>query len=314
MNQFKRLLVGVSFVNQDGTSIRYAAMISRLAKSEEVIFLHVASQVDVPDELLKEYPGLFEPVDQYAEKEMEKLVHKYFDGDPVTKIRYEVVEGSPLIEFLRKAKDEDIDLIIMRKRQEPIAKGTLFGKLARKAPCSLLLVPEKNNVWFNNILVPVDFSDNSLEAMKTAVDIGTADSEIKEIHCLHVYSVPIGYYKTGKSYEQFAEIMKGHAEKNYRDFIKKVDLKGLTSVPIFKLEEKEHKGIKDTAEECRGIEEVVKECGISLIIIGTRGRKAGAGVLLGSVAEKLIETTTTPLLAIKRKGTGMSFLEALLEL
>jgi len=314
MNQFKRLLVGVSFANQDGTSIRYAAMISRLAKSEEVIFLHVASQGDVPEELLREYPDLFQTVDQYAEKEMEKLAHKYFDGHPDTRIRYEVVEGSPLIEFLRKAKDEDIDLIVMRKRQEHVEKGTLGGKLARKAPCSVLFVPEKSNAWFTNILVPVDFSDNSLDAMKTAVDIGVAATEIQEINCLHVYSVPTGYYKTGKSYEQFAEIMKGHAEKNYRDFIKKVDLKGLTAVPTFKLEEKNYKGIKDMAEECRGIEDVVKECGISLIIIGTRGRKAGAGVLLGSVAEKLIETTTTPLLAIKKKGTGMSFLEALLEL
>lgn len=304
MYRFKRLLVGISFANQDGASIRYAAMISRLAKSEKVLFLHVASRVDVPEDLLKEYPDLFQPVDEYARAEMEELVHKYFDGHPDTRISYEVVEGSPLIEFLRKAKKEDIDLIVMRKRREPTAKGTLFEKLARKAPCSVLFVPEGSKAWFTNILVPVDFSDNSFDAMETAVAIGLAATGINEINCLHVYSVPMGYYKTGKSYEQFAEIMKGHAEKHYVDFINKVDLKGLTVVPIFKLEKKEY----------RGIEEVIEERGISLVVIGARGRKAGAGVLLGSVTEHLIEATTIPLIAVKKKGTGMSLLDALLKL
>lgn len=304
MYRFKRLLVGISFANQDGASIRYAAMISKLAKSEKVLFLHVASRVDVPEDLLKEYPDLFQPVDEYARAEMEELVHKYFDGHPDTRISYEVVEGSPLIEFLRKAKEEDIDLIVMRKRREPTAKGTLFEKLARKAPCSVLFVPEGSKAWFTNILVPVDFSDNSFDAMETAVAIGLAATGINEINCLHVYSVPMGYYKTGKSYEQFAEIMKGHAEKHYVDFINKVDLKGLTVVPIFKLEKKEY----------RGIEEVIEERGISLVVIGARGRKAGAGVLLGSVTEHLIEATTIPLIAVKKKGTGMSLLDALLKL
>jgi nucleotide-binding universal stress UspA family protein len=304
MYQFKRLLVGISFAKQKGASIRYAAMISRLAKSEEVVFLHVASRVDVPDDLLKEYPDLFQPVDEYAREEMEKLVHEYFDGPRDTRITYKIVEGSPLVEFLREAKEGDIDLIVMRKRQEPTAKGTLFEKLARKAPCSVLFVPEGSKTWFTNILVPVDFSDNSFDAMETAVAIGSIASGINELYCLHVYSVPLGYYKTGKSYEQFAEIMKGHAEKNYQEFIQKVDLKGLAAVPIFKLEKK----------ESRGIEEVIEERGISLVVLGARGRRAGAGVLLGSVTEYLIGSTTVPLMAVKKKGTNMNLLDAILKL
>ena len=304
MYEIKRLLVGVSFAKQDGASIRYAAMISRLARSEKVVFLHVASRVDLPEDILEEYPDLLQPVDEYARGEMEELVHQYFEGHPGTEISYQVVEGSPLIEFLRTAKEEDIDLIVMRKRREPTASGSLFEKLARKAPCSVLFVPEGSKAWFTNILVPVDFSDNSLDAMEAAVTMGLGATGIKEIYCLHVYSVPMAYYKTGKSYEQFAEIMKGHAERYYKEFIKKVDLKGLTAVPIFKLEKK----------ESRGIEGVIKEHGISLVVIGARGRKAGAGVLLGSVTEHLIETTTVPLMAVKKKGTGMSFLDALLKL
>jgi len=149
----------------------------------------------------------------------------------------------------------------------------------------------------------VDFSEISMDALEVAVALALA-AELKEIHCLHVYNVPLGYYKTGKSYEEFAEIMKGHAEKNLQEFMKEVDLKGLTLTPIFKLEKKEYKGI----------EEVIEEHEIYLLVIGARGRRAGAGVMLGSVTEHLIRTTTIPLLAVKRKGTGMSLLEALLKL
>ncbi|MFB0532214.1 MAG: universal stress protein [Desulfatiglandales bacterium] len=304
MYRYKRILVGISFTHQDGASIRYAALISRMARSQKIIFLHVASTLDVPEDLRTEYPGLFQPVDEYARHEMEALVKKYFEGYPDTQIEYDVVEGSPLIEFLRRAKEQEIDLIVMRKRRRPTAGGTLFEKLARKAPCSVLFVPEGSKAWFTNILVPVDFSENSLDAMDAAVAIASASVGIQEIYCLHVYSVPIGYSRTGKSYRQFAQIMKGHAEKNYQEFIRKIDLKGLSVTPIFKLEKKAYKGI----------EGVIKDLQKCLLVIGARGRKAGAGVLLGSVTEYLIRTTTTPLLAVKKKGTGMGLLDALLKL
>lgn len=304
MYRYKRLLVAISFAQQDGASIRYASMISRLAKSEKITFLHVASHVDIPEDLLKEYPNLFQPVNEYAKEEMETLVNKYFDGHPDTKIDYEVVEGSPLIEFLRRAKEEEIDLIVMRKRKDPTASGSLFEKIARKAPCSVLFVPEGSKAWYENILVPTDFSENSIDAIDTAVAIASASSGVQTIHCLHVYNVPLGYYKTGKSYEEFAEIMKGHAEKHYQKFINKIDLKGLTATPIFKLEKKEYKGI----------EEIVKEHQVSLLVVGAKGRKAGAGVLLGSVTEHLINTTAIPLLAVKKKGTGLGLLDALFKL
>ncbi len=303
MYRYKRLLLGVSFANQDGSSIRYAALISRLAKSEQITFVHVASKVDIPEELREEYPDLFPSIDEYSKAEMEALVKKFFDGHPGARLEFEVVEGSPLIELLRQAKDKEIDLIVMRKRHKPTASGTLFEKLARKAPCSLLFIPEGAEPHFTNILVPTDFSENSVDAIHVAVALASA-SGLREVHCLHVYSVPVAYYKTGKSYEQFAEIMRGHAEKSYREYIKKVDLKGITATPIFKLEKKEYKGI----------EQVIEEHAIDLIILGARGRKAGAGVLLGSVTEHLIGTTTIPLLAVKRKGTGMGLLEALLKL
>lgn len=304
MYRYKRLLVAISLSEQDGTSIRYAAMISRLAKSERIIFFHVASSLDVDEEICTIYPELQTPCDSSTTQEIERLVKKYYDGHTETRLDFEAVEGSPLIEILRHIKQEDIDLVVMRKRGGDKSGGNLSTKLARKAPCSVLFVPEGAKSWYKNILVPVDFSGNSQDAMEVAVAFALAGN-IDEIHCLHIYDVPNGYYKTGKSYEQFAEIMKGNAEKKFQEFIGDIDLKGITAIPKFRLAEKDYRGIW---------EELLEEGKVQLLIMGARGRKAGAGVLLGSVTEHLIKTTTVPLLAVKKKGTGMGLLDALLKL
>ena len=216
MYRYKRLLVGISLNDQDGASIRYAAMISRLAKSEEITFLHVANTTEIDEEVCEIYPELMRSCDGSTTQEIENLVKKYYDGHPDTQLNCEAVEGSPLIELLKRSKQEEIDLIVMRKRVGDKTSGTLVTKLARRAPCSVLFVPERAKAWYKNILIPIDFSKNSEDAMEVAIAFAQANG-INEIRCLHVYSVPPGFYKTGKSYEQFAEIMKGHAEKNMRN-------------------------------------------------------------------------------------------------
>ena len=49
MYRYKRLLVGVSLKAQDGASIRYASMISRLAESEVITFFHVVAEQDLDE-------------------------------------------------------------------------------------------------------------------------------------------------------------------------------------------------------------------------------------------------------------------------
>ena len=128
MYRFKRLLVGVSLNEQDGTSIRYASMISRLAKSEEIIFLYVANNAEIDEEICEIYPELKRSCDVSTSQEIEKLVKEHYAGHPDTTLTYKAVEGSPLIEFLKWSKEDGIDLIIMRKRRGDKTIGTLVKK------------------------------------------------------------------------------------------------------------------------------------------------------------------------------------------
>jgi nucleotide-binding universal stress UspA family protein len=174
-------------------------------------------------------------------------------------------------------------------------------KLARKAPCSVLVVPQDKQVEISKVLVSLDFSENSKDAMDVGIAYASA-AGLSEIFCLHAYRVPLGYYKTGKSFEEFSKIMHKNAESQFELFIKDFDLKGLTAKPRFVL----------NPEPDKAIERAVDSEHFDLLVLGSRGRSTGAAVLLGSVTEKLLWSTNIPLLAVKKKGTGLKVLDALL--
>ncbi len=302
MYRFKRIVVGITLGDQDEAKIRYAAMISRLASSEKIFFIHVVSQEDKD----KKYKGLKEVAEESIRHRMEDIISKYFDGSPDTKLEYVIMEDSPLIhiELLRRFGEMDIDLLVLGKiRGELTKRGTIPVKVARKAPCSVLFVPVGIKPESVNILVPVDFSDISQDAMEVAVTFAVA-SDVRNIRCINIYNVPIGYYEGGKSYEEFAEIMRGHAETNFKKFIDKIDMRGINVTPVFKL----GRNVYET------IDEYVRQYYIDLLIVGARGRRTGAAFVLGSITEKLICSTSMSILAVKKKGEGMSFFEALLRL
>ena len=303
MYRYKRLLVGLNLADEDKSTIEYAALVSRMAQSEAVYFVHVANSLDIPAAVLAEYPDLIEPVDEHARARTAEMVGRHFDGHAGAQVAFEVIEGSPLFEMLRLVNQKDIDLVLVGRKPEDRVSATLAERLARKAPCSVLIVPEGTEPRIKKVLVPVDFSEHSADAMDIAVAFASA-SGVPDICCLHVYRVPMGYGKTGKTYEEFGEIMKGHAQRDYGAFIRQCDLRGLAATPLFELDYRPAKAIRKAIEEQQA----------DLVVVGARGRSAAAAVLLGSVTERLIQTTDVPLLAVKKKGAGMTVLEALLEI
>jgi len=311
MYRFKNLMVGLTVGDRDRAKIRYAGLVSWLASSEKITFGHVVSSAELPDKAHLN-PEILEQIRSGTNHSMEALVDKYYDGRPGAKLEYEVFFEKPLIEIdiLRQFKEREIELVVIgRISGEFTSKETLPVKLTRKAPCSVLYVPEESEPQRMqpeeiNIVVPIDFSENSMDALELARDFAAAH-EVPRITCLHVYDVPLGYYKRGKSYEEFSAIMKSNAEKRYEEFIREMDLKGVVvSFITRRLDKKAHKAIN----------EIVHEHDIDLIVIGSRGREAAARFLLESVTEQLIRMTTVPLLSVRRKGKGMSFFEALLKL
>ena len=301
MYRYKNLLVPLNLTTTDEAAIRFSSQISLTSKSENAYFIHVKRPSEIPQQILDEYPQLLVPSEEERKQKMQSQVEVGFQSQGTNTI-FEVEEGTPLEVLLNQVVKKDIDLVVIGRKTDAKDTRRLPINLARKAPCSVLVVPENSKQTISNILVPIDFSEFAVNALEQAVDLASAHN-ISTIQCLNVFQLPTGYSKTGKSQEEFKEIMRKNALKDYERFVKKIDLKGVEVNPIFLNDDK----------PAQAIQSVVEKNQIDLLVLGTRGRNAGAGLLLGSVTEDIILNTRIPLMAVKKKGTGLSLLEVLLK-
>ncbi|MEQ8471049.1 MAG: universal stress protein [Marinoscillum sp.] len=302
MYPYKNLLVPLNLTTTDEAAIRFSSQISLTSKSENAYFIHVKRPSEIPQQILDEYPQLLVPSEEERKQKMQSQVEVGWFESPDTNVVFQIEAGTPLEVLLEHIVKKDIDLVVIGRKTEAKDTRRLPINLARKAPCSVLVVPENSKHTISNILVPIDFSEFALNALEQAVNLAFANN-ISTIQCVNVFQLPIGYYKTGKSQEEFQELMKKNAIKDYERFVKKIDLKGVEVNPIFLHHDK----------PAQAIQSVVENNKVDLLVLGTRGRNAGAGLLLGSVTEDIILNTRIPLMAVKKKGTGLSLLEVLLK-
>ncbi len=301
MDRYKRLLVGLTGADRDKGTIEYAALVSRMAKLEKIYFLHVADSLEVPASIREAYPDMLEPVAEHLTEQMREMVEERFSSLPEIEVDFEVIEGTPLVEILRLTRQKEIDLILVGKTKEHQQSGMLPEKLARKAPCSVLVVPEGTQPEISKILVPVDFSEHSADAMDVAIAFISAGTG-SELVCAHAYQA----YEPYQAYQGYGvvddENMRAGVEQEYQAFIKGLDLMGCSVVPLFLTSD----------NPSRSLAAAIKEQQSDFVVVGARGRTAAAALVLGSITERLIASTTLPLIAVKKKGTGLSLLNALL--
>lgn len=138
------------------------------------------------------------------------------------------------------------------------------------------------------ILVPVDFSDRSNEALEYALDLAKVLGA--EIVLLHVYEVPVVGFPDGGmlvTAEIAARIMTAATDA----LASLVESKAKTGVPITsKLEQ---------GDAWRQIIESIGTTGATLVVMATSGRRGLPRALLGSVAEKVVRTSPCPVLTLR---------------
>lgn len=302
-NKYKVILIALDLTEMDDTLIRYAAMIGKILSIERIYFVHIVKSLELPEDLLEKYPDLMAPLDESIQNDIKSKVASHFEDSPIA-IDYLIQEGSPIDTLLKLTKVKEVDLIVMGRKKSLKGSGIVTSHIARKSPCSLLLVPEDFKSEIQKIVIPVDFSAHSLLAAKQALQFAE-NSDVK-ISFSHVYNVPIGFYKTGKSFDEFAAIMRGHAQKDFQQFLDKHQLPSEISCEFILTKDGKHAELiyTNAAEEKA-----------DLIMIGSKGRTHASSILMGSLAEKIVyRDHDIPVLIVKNKGENMGFLETLLRL
>ena len=141
---------------------------------------------------------------------------------------------------------------------------------------------------FKKILVPTDFGPASDAAVERAVELASAfDSELT---ILHVYEAPVFAYPGGAPYIATQNIS-ADLERSARAAVDTLVQQLETCVSRVA-------GIVRQGSAWRHIEEVAREIGADLVVVGTHGRRGVPRALLGSVAEKVVRTSPVPVLTV----------------
>ena len=302
----KKMIVCLDQTSLDKTLIQYAAFIAKVNQTKKIYFVNVIKNLSVPKEVLEEFPNLVESMINERQAAMETVVSENFPDQKGISLNYIVKEGSLSKKVLKLAEEKSADMIIVGRKIHLPGTGVVSLRLARRASCSLLIVPENSQPKVQKILVPSDFSDYSKDALEEAIMIAEKHGNV-EIVCQNVFSIPSGYHFTGKSYEEFTQIMQMHAEIAYKKFIRKINTKGIKITPVY---------TKD--EDDDPVQEIVNkalEINADGIIIGAKGRTAATALFIGSMAERLIQfNDSLPLLVTRPKGKNAGILDYILEI
>jgi nucleotide-binding universal stress UspA family protein len=210
------------------------------------------------------------------------------------------IKGRPFEEICRLAQEIDVDLIVMATRGNTGLKHLVLGSTAervvRYSPCPVLVVHGSDSkkksaqplATFRKILVPVDFSECSMEGLAYAKSLAS-DFRAKLI-LLH--SVALQYYVAPEVYARYdfpllMEQVDKAAQEQMRDLVQSGNwnaLKVETSLRIG------HAGQEICAQ--------ASDCKADLIVISTHGRTGFNHVLLGSTAEYVVRHASCPVLVV----------------
>ena len=142
MIDIKRILVPTDFSDPGRTALQYAVAFADQFGAT-VDLLHVLEPVP-PEALLSYVPkqDLTQNMHKQAQKQLGKLREAWKDHSfPVNEI---IVEGTPFVEIIRHAKENETDIIIIGTHGRGAIAHMLLGSVAEKtvrnAPCPVLTV------------------------------------------------------------------------------------------------------------------------------------------------------------------------------
>ena len=136
-----------------------------------------------------------------------------------------------------------------------------------------------------NILVTTDFSEKSIASLHVAINL--AKQHNAKVYVLHAIELPIRLMTESQVSVPEAMYFLNLTKQRFNDLKKEID----TTVEVIDLVE--------TAPLPEAVEEVVKKYHIDLVFMGSNGASGAKELFIGSNAEKVVRSTSVPVLVIK---------------
>jgi nucleotide-binding universal stress UspA family protein len=141
------------------------------------------------------------------------------------------------------------------------------------------------------ILVPIDFSEHAEYVIEWASHLALEHSS--HLILLHVYHLPVEFQQLEGAYlpPDFWTNVKKEADQTLARYVGEIRQKGLDVEAVVR------EGYPATVI----VDEATAQ-NVDLIVIGTHGLSGLKHLLLGSIAERVVQKAPCPVLAVKKRG------------
>jgi nucleotide-binding universal stress UspA family protein len=209
-----------------------------------------------------------------------------------------VVEGSPVKEILRQAKQQPADLLIMgthgRGGFETLFLGSVTEKVLRSTHVPVLTVPPPvervESVIYKTILCPIEFSDPSIRALEYALTLAEeTDARLILLHVIeHVLDSPRFGEVTHFSVPEYQRLLAEDARARLRSAVPE-DARVWCTPENRVLSGKAYRVILDVAEQEKA----------EIIVMGVHGKGVLNRRLFGSTTHHVIREARCPVLTLR---------------
>lgn len=141
-----------------------------------------------------------------------------------------------------------------------------------------------------NILLAYDGSDNAKRALQYIIDYATDAPKPPEVHVLNVQQEPVlyGEFVTAGTID---ELNKSFIDKSNRTLAE-----AAAALKTAGIAHQTHAILGNVAEQ---VNDAVQRFGCDTVVMGTRGLGSFTGMLMGSVANRVVHEVSVPVLLVK---------------
>lgn len=306
MLKIRRILYPTDFSETAEQALQHALFLAEQFEAElhmlHAVVLHENDPSDV-ERKFPEPPDILSHLFEIADSEMARLLEK--TSAKTFTLREAKVRGFAAGEVtLEYAAKHDIDLIVMgthgRRGPARVFLGSVAQEIVRHAECPVLTLRRREEPReieaIKNILVPIDFSEHSANAVAYAKQLaGLYGAELQLLHAIEepvypYFYTPAGGYSVPKQLEEL-RIKADEA-------LDKV-LAEAAGPPV------EVEKFVVTGRPSTEIARFASENDSDMIVIATHGLSGLERLLLGSTSEQVVRLADCPVFTVKSYGKSL---------
>lgn len=199
-----------------------------------------------------------------------------------------ILFGRASVEIAQYANKNNVSLVIVGASNSAIFLGNTPDRLLHGSQVPLLIVRQPPENPYQNVLVPVDFSKNSLLAAKFAMTLMLPASKKTFLHAFDVPHEGLMRYANVSSelLSKFRIQARKKAEQDMNDLIAGLDSENRVSQVV------------QYGSPTQVIEDYVNTNNPDLIVMGKQGRSQLGNLLLGSTARHTVNATVCDILMV----------------